>query len=407
MPLPTTPLPPLKTIRAGLAQATEALAEEIALVRPGSAIPDWSTLDWQLARAVVAAHGIGPLLDRFSTWQQLPWRRFLREQRSHVADRHQRIDVLLGKIDAAAREARIPVMALKGAALHAIGVYAPGDRPMADIDLLVRDDDMPRMGALLEELGYEGTYAVWKHGVFKPREAQPVWSLGEHRDTPINIELHGHIHERLPVSIVDVTDTVFPARPHPGLNAYPSHGALMTHLLLHAAGNVSTRTLRLIHLNDIAVLAARMTLADWETLWSPGNPWWAWPVLRLVARYYRSAIPAAVLKRARRACPHGLRLVSRGQTLTSVSCSALWLQAMPGVEWSRSTAEVARYLKRRFRPDDEVQRERKDMVRTQLWLQGQSWVTMSQGRRLLMRLTRAIPRMDTLYVVRAALAAPR
>lgn len=401
----STALPPLKTIRAGLGRATEALAEELALVRPGGVLPAWNALEWQLASAVAAAHGVAPLLDRFSTWQQVSWRRFLGEQRQHVAERHQRIEALLRRIDEAAREARLPAMALKGAALHAVGLYAPGDRPMADIDLLVRGRDVERMGALLREIGYECSFVVWKHRVFKPAEGAPVPGLGEHRDTPINIELHTRIHERLPVSIVDVTDGVFPAKPHPGLNAYPTHGALMSHLLLHAAGNICARTLRLLHLNDIALLATRMTAVDWEVVWASGAPWWAWPVLRLVARYYRNAVPAAVLERARRDCPRWLRLVSRNQTLTQVSCSELWLHSLPGIEWSRSPREAMRYLKRRLRPDGEVERERKDMVRTQLWLQGQRWVTLPQGRRILMRLIHAVPRMDTLYVVRAALGA--
>lgn len=397
-------LPPLKTIRHGLRNATEALAEELALVRPGGVLPAWNTMEWQLASAVVAAHGVGPLLDRFSTWQHVPWRHFLREQRQHVADRHQRIEALLGRIDAAAREVRLPLMALKGAALHALGLYAPGDRPMADIDLLVRGSDIERVGDLLRRLGYECTYVVWKHRVFKPVTGAPVAGLGEHRDTPINIEVHTRIHERLPVSIVDVTQAIFPARPHPGLNAYPSHGALMIHLLLHTAGNISGRSLRLLQLNDIALLATRMSVMDWEALWDQRKPWWSWPVLRLVAKYYRNAIPATVLERARKDCPRWLRLVSSRQTLTHVSCSHLWLQAMPGIEWSRTAGEVLRYLKRRFRPDGETRRERVEMVRTQLWLQGQSWVTMSHGRRLVRRLRRAVPRMDTLYVVRAALA---
>jgi hypothetical protein len=126
-------------------------------------------------------------------------------------------------------------------------------------------------------------------------------------------------------------------------------------------------------------------------------------VLRLVARYYRNAVPAAVLERARRDCPRWLRLASRGQTLTRVSCSDLWLQVLPGIEWSRSPGEVARYVRRRLRPDGEIRRERSDMVRTQLWLRGQAWVRLSQGRRVVTRLVRAVPRMDTLYVVRAAL----
>ena len=43
------------------------------------------------------------------------------------------------------------------------------------------------------------------------------------------------------------------------------------------------------------------------------------------------------------------------------------------------------------------------MIRTQVWLQGQSWVRLKHGRRVLTWLTQPVPRMDTLYVVRAAM----
>ena len=89
--------------------------------------------------------------------------------------------------------------------------------------------------------------------------------------------------------------------------------------------------------------------------------------------------------------------------LTSASCSNLWLSALPGIEWSRSLQEATAYLRNRLNPSEENRQERADMVRTQLWLQDQSWVTLPHRRRLLTRLTRPVPRMDTLYVVRAAL----
>jgi hypothetical protein len=57
----------------------------------------------------------------------------------------------------------------------------------------------------------------------------------------------------------------------------------------------------------------------------------------------------------------------------------------------------------RIRPTEEARKERADMVRTQFWLKGQHWVRLKHGRRLLTWLTRPVPRMDTLYVVRAAL----
>jgi hypothetical protein len=401
-------LPPLNVVKGGLRRATEALAVDLA--RPAASMPEWSSdLEWQLAMAAAAAHGVSPLLCKSSQWQHREWRLFLANQREHVAHRHRSIAATLECIDAEARASELTIVPLKGSALHALGIYAPGDRPMADIDLLVREADVERTCKLLRDLGYVESFVVWKHRVFKPATGQPTAGLGEHRDSPINIELHTRIQERLPISPVDITERIYPREPLPGLNSYPSLGALMNHLLLHAAGNICNRSLRLLHLNDIALLSARMSASDWNVLWdehAADAPWWALPPLRLVARYYANAIPEAVTDRLQHDCPALLRAISRRQTLTQVSCSDLWLHALAGIEWSRSFREVGRYIMNRVRPPEENIKERADMVRTQIWLQGQSWVRQNQGRRILTLLTRPVPRMDTLYVVRAALESP-
>lgn len=397
-------LPPLGIVRTGLRRTTETLAAELA--QPGGATPAWSELEWQLASAVAVAHGVSPLLCRSSTWQRASWQRFLEGQREHVERRHRRIVALLQRIDADARIAGLPLVPLKGSALHAMGLYAPGERPMADIDLLVGEDDAAAAIRLLLQLGYVESFVQWKHRVFKPATGQPFAGLGEHRDSPVNIELHTRIQERLPISPVDITARIYPRAARPGLNPYPSIGALMSHLLLHAAGNLCGRSLRLLHLHDISLLARRMLASDWDVLWdacAADAPWWALPPLQMVARYYRGAIPDAVLARLEHDCPPLLRMLSRRQSLTRVSCSELWLHAFAGIEWSRSAGDVAQYLRNRIRPSDEAMRERADMVRTQLWLQGQDWVTSKHVRRVLTWLTRPVPRMDTLYVVRAAL----
>jgi hypothetical protein len=397
-------LPPLRIVRSGLRRATESLAAELAL--PGGGTPDWSPLEWRLAMAAAAAHGVSPLLDRRPGWQHAPWQRFLASQREHVEQRHRRIAQLLHRLDADARIAGVALVPLKGSALHALGLYTPGERPMADIDLLVHPGDARRAAGLLRELGYVDSFEQWKHQVFKPAIGTPITALGEHRDTPVNIELHTHIHERLPVDTVDITPMVYPQQAHPGLNAYPSPAALMGHLLLHAAGNLCGRSLRLLHLNDISLLATRMTLRDWDVLWDakPSEPpWWALPPLRLVTRYYPHAVPGAVLDRLERDCPPLLRSLAHRWTLSAVSCSELWLHGLAGIEWCRSPGEIARYLYHRIKPTDEARRERADMVRTQAWLQGQRWVISAQHRRILAWLMRPVPRMDTLYVVRAAL----
>ncbi|CAD7717836.1 hypothetical protein LMG31886_26090 [Xanthomonas hydrangeae] len=395
--------PSLRTIKHGLRTATERLAQELA--QPGEVAPQWDRLQWQLAAAAAAAHGVSPLLQRRSLWQNSEWTTFLSEQRRHVEDRHRRIALLLTLIDAAARAAGMALVGLKGTALHRLGVYLPGDRPMADIDLLVEPEDAPAAAALLCELGYVASFEQWKHQVFKPIQGEAVAGLGEHRDAPINIELHTRIQERLPVHSVDITSRILPERAQPGLNPYPSIGALMCHLLLHAAGGICHRSIRLMHLHDLALLATRMGQRDWDQLWEETSvsPWWALPPLLLLQRYYRSVVPAAVMARLQADCPRLLRMRAARQTLTTASCSNLWLPALPGIEWSRSLSEARQYLHNRVAPSAESRKERADMLQTQLWLQGQSWVRQSQARRLMTRLARPVPRTDMLYVVRAAL----
>jgi hypothetical protein len=395
-------LPPLETIRAGLHRTTEALAAELA--RPGGATPTWSNLEWRLALAAAVAHGVSPLLWKHSNWTHPLWWRFLESQHEHVAVRHARITALLGQIDALARTAGLAVTALKGSALHALGVYAPGDRPMADIDLLVREEDVDAATGLLRAIGYVPSFEDWRHRVFKPASGVPPAVLGEHRDTPVNIELHTRVRERLPVSAVDITARILQRGAGPGLNPYPSRSALLAHLLLHAAGNICGRSLRLLHLHDIALLARRMTPDDWDFLSDGRAFWWALPPLQLVARYYRDAVPAAVLSSLARDCPLPLRMVSRRQTLTRVSCSELWLHAFPGIEWSRNPFDAVRFVAGRIRPSAQRRRERSDMASAQLWLRDRDWVTATQTRRILTWLTRKVPRMDVIYVVRLALA---
>ncbi len=395
-------LPPLKTVSAGLRRTTERLAAELA--RPGGATPAWSDLEWRLAMAAAVAHGVSPLLCKHSSWAHAQWRRFLEDQREHVAVRHATITALLAHIDARARAGGLAMTPLKGAALHALGVYDPGDRPMADIDLLIGEDDADAAAGLMHEIGYVPSFDHWRHRVFKPAAGVAPAVLGEHRDTPVNIELHTRIRERLPVSAIDITGRLLRREPEPGINAYPSRGALLAHLLLHAAGNLCGHSLRLIHLHDIALLARSMQPEEWIFLWRGGACWWAVPPLQMAERYYPGAVPEAVLATLARDCPRLLRSAFRRRTLTEVSCSALWLQAFPGIEWSRSLVDAARFAAGRVRPTAEKQRERADMARTQLWLRDGDWVTARQSRRIITWLTRRVPRMDIMHVVRLALA---
>jgi hypothetical protein len=332
---------------------------------------------------------------------------FLEEQRFHTATRHSRIAELLQHIDEHGRAAGIAAVALKGAALHAIGLYAIGERPMADIDLLVQPKDAERMARLLESLGFYEATVCWKERVFTPIVERPVSGLGEHSNNHIKIELHERICERLPWRITDVTECVFPTQAHPGVNAYPSTASLMIHLLLHAAGAMAFQALRLLHLHDLAQLSSRMTEADWDEVLAHrgcgGRLWWAYPPLHLASRYFSSRIPSRVLATLAADCPFVLRMISRRRTLYEVSYSYPCVDAFPGVEWAQSIREMLEYAVNRVRPNAEHVALREQAAKNEAWASQSQWVHLSQGRRIVRWVTSRPPRAVTMHAVSAAL----
>ena len=393
-------------LQAALIKITEALARELAC--PAKAAPDWSELEWTLARAVCAMHGVAALLARTLRWRGPDqWTKFLEQQRAHVIDRHARIEHLLLRIDRSACEAGLPMMALKGAALHAIGLYEPGERPMADVDLLVQPQDAERSARVLESLGFRECSRSWKERVFVPLDGHAAGALGEHRDNDIKIELHERICERLPLRITDITNSVFPPRARPGLNGYASSAALMAHLLLHAAGSMTDQGLRLLHLHDLALLTRHMTEADWDELLAQRSTerglWWALPPLELMLRYYLLPIPARVHRALESDCPWLLRRSGGRRTLSEVSYSHLWVDAFPGIEWSQSIRDLLSYARSRVRPDAQHLAFRKMVVATQGWAAGDQWASLSQARRIWRWMTARQARPATMHVLRAVL----
>lgn len=280
---------------------------------------------------------------------------------------------------------------------------------MADIDLFVPLADVERARKLLEAQGFRQSFRMWKHDVFVPRCERAPANLGENVNNSLKIELHSRICEVLPLAIVDITEQVFPSTLAPGLQRYPSPAALMTHLLHHAAGAMVFRALRLVHLHDIALLSSRMTETDWAQVpphdgSGKHGMWWAWPPLCLTARYYAAAIPTSVLEAFAARCPRRLRRIARHWRLSDVSLSHLWIDAFPGINWSHSPTEAARYIVSRVWPSRATRALRGELVRTEVAAAANQWNHLSQTRRLMRWLTSRPPRPETMHPVRMALA---
>jgi hypothetical protein len=192
------------------------------------------------------------------------------------------------------------------------------------------------------------------------------------------------------------------------LNSYPSLAALLLHLLLHAAAAMAPRTLRAVHLHDLALLVARMQAADWEEFLEfriAGPLWWASPPLELTLRYYDSPVPLRVRELLRSDCPLHLRRLHRNRLLSDVSFSYLWVEAFPGIGWSRNVQELIEYALCRIRPDAKTMAMRHWAAKTERWAVDRDWSRLSQSRRILTWLTSRPARPVTMNVVRTILGA--
>ncbi|HEV2703673.1 MAG TPA: nucleotidyltransferase family protein [Steroidobacteraceae bacterium] len=410
--------PSPETIQRALTQATERFAAELA--EPTPQAPSWNDFEWSIARAAAVLHGVTPLLSSTLRWTgPQSWQAFLMQQRQQTLLRYERIAAVLRQITDQAAAQGLAFVALKGSALHALGVYTAGERPMADIDLLVRPADAARAAQVLAAVGYVQTGAVWKHEIFEPAQcagpANPYKGilaslpLGEHEAYPVKVELHTRIVERLPLAEAEITELVFPAGATPGLNPYRSNSALLLHLLLHAAGNLATRSMRLMHLHDLARLAAPMTTPQWEELLGLGSTpksfWWAFPPLQMLNHYQPGLVPQAVINTVRQACPWTLRRLSHHATLTQFSLASLSIPAFPAMAWCTSTGERLRYVGQRVRPTPATLAMRA-VVADEQWAAQSTWWCRSQGLRMLQWLFARPPRQAPMYIVRLALQNP-
>ena len=246
-----------------------------------------------------------------------------------------------------------------------------------------------------------------RHTTYEPRQGATIHGLGEHIDNPLKIEVHTAVAEPLPVTMVSITPRLYPPRTRPGVNAYPSAGALMLHLLLHATGNIAAHALRQIQLHDIAELARRLSDADWTCLLAARRRreklWWAFPPLALTARYYERSIPPEILRELRASCPLPLRFATDRKTLTDVSWSNLRIHAFPAIAWSRTPLEALRYVRKRALPSRESIAELHTALQAAPLLKPIRWYALPHSQRIVRWLFSRPPRVQTISSVMAAL----
>lgn len=230
-----------------------------------------SDLDWDALRQVTCIEGLAPLLYPILRGQDVvpsPLEQELRNAYYRTAGRNTLLLRELGDVLRRLAAKSVAVIVLKGAAL-AETVY--GDiavRPMSDLDLLIRQQDLPVTRQVLAALGYTPVGVEMRTGfTVKFGKAELLFKPGL---VDIHVDLHwrlgGCIYYQRAFPMDWFWETALPAQ----IGGAPARvlgcEAQLLHLCAHLLQHYQNRH-RLLWLHDVAeVIAFYQAEIDWEQL---------------------------------------------------------------------------------------------------------------------------------------------
>jgi len=186
---------------------------------------------------------------------------------------------------------QLPVIALKGLSL-AKNIY--GDialRPMSDMDLLVKEEDLVRAGRTLQTLGYKQYFPSWESTLktyhhlppFKNKNGAMIelhWNIVT-PDSPIKVDLDGLWERACLIKVDNVEVRAF------------SLEDLFLHLCIHACFHLQTG-IDLIPLCDIAgLIKTSADKIDWQIVIERATRWGGQKCVYLMLLLVRELMGAA------------------------------------------------------------------------------------------------------------------
>ena len=295
-----------------------------------------------------------------------------------------------------------------------------GERPMADIDLLVRPADAQRAAesagsarATRKPRRPGNTRFSSLHSRDMPRSGSRSAAGGRARG------LSGQGRVCIPASRKDATDrdaitgVVFPlASQARDSIPIPRRNALLLHLLLHAAGNMCGRRIA-AHASARHCAARRKGDArglgrDSRALRPrPQALWWALPPLELLNRYQPGAgTGRQCWRRCVPACPWALRRLCRRANLAQMSYASLAISAFPGAGLVHLAARTAALCAAAHPPGSPNSSAARRVNAAEQWAVQKSWPTCRRGAAYSIGLFGRPPRQASMYIVQAVLENP-
>ncbi len=263
-------------------------------------------LDWEALPDAIRAAGLEPLIYHIARDQDLLPPLVKQEIRLRYFQNARRNWLLFRELEDVLRRLTaesVPVILLKGAAL-AEAIYGNAAvRPMGDMDLLVRREDVPATLRVLAALGYETGHAETRSGDTITYENEVLLSKQGHAEAPIEVHwsLFDSPYYQHALSMDWFWQTALPARIRNvstlvlGPEAQLLH--LCGHLLLHHGGGGS----RLLWLHDVAeVITFYGEQLDWDEVLAQAQACdLVLPVQQILTRVneeWHALIPPAVLE---------------------------------------------------------------------------------------------------------------
>ena len=233
---------------------------------------NWTYEIWQEARFKAQIHGIAPLLycsysdNGVLNFLDKSFTDYLSGQYHLNRTRIQRIQKVLHSILMESNVCGVIVMPLKGSLLINEYYKNPAIRPMADIDILISEDDETKMAKIMESIGYHLELDIPRHKVYISN-SNISSVIGEHPDNPLAIEVHTKICCSIGFDMYDITRHIW-ENAEPGFLAFklamkPSRSMLLMHLFIHTAHHQYGGSLRAIQLYDISKIAELIDLNEW------------------------------------------------------------------------------------------------------------------------------------------------
>ena len=236
---------------------------------PSEAAPE----EWAELSDILVDHHVLPLLHRnMQDWPKdcRPPDGFFQKTRESyfwsAARTHEQHKQLKTLMDAFGRNA-VRAVVLKGPAL-ALSIYPdPFCRPSDDIDLLVHPDQVTAAGKVMEDLGYR--CVCKRFDTMKDFFNDDIYAHRTDPRTNRMVEIHWDLHRFSSLRSEGMIDDLFDRSVEAESDSFVCETLSPADALIHRAiGNAfdKARTMRLIWIVDVAMLAVGLESSEWEQI---------------------------------------------------------------------------------------------------------------------------------------------